>query len=567
MSELAASSPSDLAPRPIPGAGKGGGIVQQIKTFIAQPAVAKSLPLVGFVGMIGLAALLWMAFSAAPGRTLFSGLPDADKAAVVEALESAGISHTLDSASGALTVPDDKYHQAKMLLAGQGLPKSAPDGQSVMEDLPLGASRAVEGERIRSSRQLDLARTIEAIDAVRSARVHIADNGQSAFVRNRAAPGASVMLTLESGRTLGDGQVQAIVHLVASSVPGLEPSGVSVVDQNGRLLSGAGSSGGVTAESERQISVQQSVEDRYRQAIATLLTPIVGAGNFTAEVHVDMDFSQVEASREAYPEAARALRTEQGTTSTETGGAGGATAGGIPGALANEPPPPATTTANPDPAAAAAEAAAAAAGAPVAQETRRNEQYARNYAVGREVSVTRNQTGTVKRLSVAVAIKNPEGGRAFTRDEVQAMENLVRGAVGANQERGDTVAITARAFAVTEEPEVSWWEAAWFSPLVRSGIGLIVALALIFGLGRPMLKKLSAAAKAKSEARSEEVGNQIAAALADQTKSDKVTIDMIEAAPSYEARAALIRSFVRQDPARAALVVRDLIRADTAKGA
>jgi flagellar M-ring protein FliF len=143
------------------------------------------------------------------------------------------------------------------------------------------------------------------------------------------------------------------------------------------------------------------------------------------------------------------------------------------------------------------------------------------------------------------------------------MENLVRGAVGFTQDRGDVVAITARSFAVEEPPVTSWWESAWLSPLVRSGVGLIVALAVVFGIGRPMLKKLSAAAKAKSE-RSDEVGKQIAAALADQSKNiDTVTIDMIEAAPSYEARAALIRSFVRQDPARAALVVRDLIRADT----
>jgi flagellar M-ring protein FliF len=556
MSELAATTP--LAARPLPLPGKGSGLVQQFKSFIAQPAVAKSLPLVGFISMIGMAALLWMAFSAAPGRTLFSGLEDADKAAVVEALEGAGIAHSLDSSTGALTVSEDNYHQAKMLLAGQGLPRSAPDGAKVMEELPMGASRAVEGERIRSARQTDLARTIEAIDAVRTARVHIADNGQSVFVRDRAAPGASVMLTLEGGRALSDGQVQAIIHLVASSVPGLSPDGVSVVDQNGRLLSGGGgAAAGASGESERQIAVQQAVEDRYRQAISTLLTPIVGAGNFTAEVHADMDFSQVEASREAYPEASRTLRTEQGSVSSETGG-GGQTVGGIPGTLANEAPPPATTVPATDPNAAPVPGVV-----PGTQETRRNEQYARNYAVGREVSVTRNQTGTVKRLSVAVALRNVEGGKVLTRDELQAMENLVRGAVGFTQDRGDVVAITARSFAVEEPPVTSWWESAWLSPLVRSGVGLIVALAVVFGIGRPMLKKLSAAAKAKSE-RSDEVGKQIAAALADQSKNiDTVTIDMIEAAPSYEARAALIRSFVRQDPARAALVVRDLIRADT----
>lgn len=562
MSELAATA--DLASARALPSGRPGGIMQQIRNFTAQPAVAKSLPLVGFIGMIGLAALLWMTFSAAPGRTLFSGLPDADKQAVAEALQSAGISHSVDRSTGALTVSEDNYHQARMILAGQGLPRGAPDGAQAMENLPLGASRAVEGERIRASRQLDLARTIEAIDAVRSARVHIADSGGSVFVRDRAAPGASIMLTLEGGRSLSEGQVSAIVHLAASSVPGLRPENVSVVDQNGRLLSGAGgNANGASAESERQIAVQQAIEDRYRQAIATLLTPIVGAGNFTAEVSADVDFSQVEASREAYPEATRSLRSEQGTVSTESGGnSGGATAGGIPGTLADQPPAAPTTTANPDPATAAPGAVV-----PATQESRRNEQYARNYAVGREISVTRNQTGTVKRLSVAVAIRNVEGGRALTRDELQSMENLIRGAVGANQERGDVVALTARTFATTEEPEVSWYEQAWLSPIVRSVIGLIVALAFVFGIGRPMLKKLSAAAKARSEARSEAMGKEIAAALADGNKGGNVTIDMIEAAPSYEARASLIRSFVRQDPARAALVVRDLIRADTAKGA
>jgi flagellar M-ring protein FliF len=560
MSELAATN--DLAAsRPLPLAGKSGGIVQQIKNFIAQPAVAKSLPLVGFISMIGLAALLWMAFSAAPGRTLFSGLEDADKASVAEALESAAIGHSIDSSTGALSVSEDDYHQARMLLASQGLPRSAPDGAKVMEELPMGASRAVEGERIRSARQTDLARTIEAIDAVRTARVHIADHGQSVFVRERAAPGASVMLTLEGGRSLSDGQVQAIIHLVASSVPNLSPEGVSVVDQNGRLLSGGGgANAGATGESERQIGVQQAVEDRYRQAIATLLTPIVGAGNFTAEVHADMDFSQIEASREAYPEASRTLRAEQGTVSSEAGG-GDPAVGGIPGTLANEAPAAATAVPAADP-----NAPPMAAPMPGAQETRRNEQYARNYAVGREVSVTRNQTGTVKRLSVAVALRNAEGGRALTRDELQSLENLVRGAVGFSQERGDVVAITARAFASEEPPVTSWWQEAWLSPLVRSIVGLIVALAVVFGIGRPMMKKLSAAAKARAEARSNGVGKEIAAALADRGKTDKVTIDMIEAAPSYETRAALIRSFVRQDPARAALVVRDLIRADT-KGA
>lgn len=556
MSELAVTA----APVAASASARSGGIMAAVRSFTRQPAVAKSLPAVGFIALIGLAALLWMTFSAAPGRTLFAGADDADKAAIAEALEQGGISHKVDG-SGAITVSEDNYHKARMLLASRGLPKSAPDGNQVMEDLPLGASRAVEGERIRASRQMDLARTIEAIDAVRSARVHIADSGQSVFVRDRAAASASVMLTLEANRSLTDGQVQAIVHLVASSVPGLAPENVSVVDQNGRLLS---TPGGAEGGSDRQIAVQQAIEERYRQAISTLLTPIVGAGNFTAEVHADVDFSEVEASREAYPEAAgRTIRTEQGTTNTENG-PGAQAAGGIPGALSDSPPAPATVATTPDPLTNQAPGAAPA--TPAAQESRRNEQYQRSYALGREVSVTRNQTGTVKRLSVAVAIRNPEGGRALTRDEIASMEQLVRGAVGASNDRGDTVAITARTFAAEPEVETSWWEAAWLSPLVRSLGGLIVALAVVFFIGRPIVKRLTASRR-QAGGTDGNVGAEIQAALADHSVAaeSRVTIAMIEAAPSYESRAALIRNFVRQDPARAALVVRDLIRAD-AKG-
>ena len=559
MSELAAT-PNDLTPtaRPLPMAG-GTGMMGKARDFMSQPAVLKAIPAIAFVALIGIAALLWMTFSQAPGRTLFSGLADADKAAVVEALQGAGITHNLDNSTGAITVSEDDYHQARMVAAAQGLPRGAPDGGQVMENLPLGASRAVEGERIRAARQMDLARTIEAIDAVRTARVHIADNGQSVFVRDRAAPGASVMLTLESGRSLSDGQVQAIIHLVASSVPNLNPEQVSVVDQNGRLLSRAGGSDGASGESERQLAVQQATEGRYREAIATLLTPILGAGNFTAEVSAEMDFSQTEASREAFPEASRALRSEQGTVTQESNAQ--PAAGGIPGTLANEAPPPATTTADPN----NPNAVPGAPGAPAAaNETRRNEQYARNYAVGREISVTRQQTGTVKRLSVAVAVRNPEGGRPLTRDEIQSLENLIRGAVGFSQQRGDVVALTARSFVSEEPTAVSWWQEAWLSPLVRSLTGLIVALAFLFGIGRPLVKRLSAAAARRAETRSQ-VREEIAAAVEEHAKrgGSHVTIDMIEAAPSYEARAELIRNFVRQDPARAALVVRDLIRADT----
>ena len=204
MSELTATH--DLAPTARPMAGPGAsaagfrGIIRNLRGLAAQPAVARALPAIGLIAVIGLAAMIWMDFSAPPARTLFSGLADNEKAAVVEALRGGGIDYSIDSGTGAIQVSESDYHQARMMLAGQGLPRSGPEGSEMIGSLPLGASRAVEGERIRGARELDLARTIEGIDVVQSARVHLAVEAPSVFVRNRAQPAASVMLTATSQR-------------------------------------------------------------------------------------------------------------------------------------------------------------------------------------------------------------------------------------------------------------------------------------------------------------------------------------------------------------------------------
>src|SRR4051812_49198236 len=345
MSEMtaAATELTSMPARASSGAGASTsgmrGVGQTLRGITAQPAVAKSLPLLGLVALLGIAAMVWMVIGAAPSRTLFAGLPDDQKAAVVEALTSAGVSNSINRDTGAITVSDDDYHRARMLLASQGLPRGGQESSDVLTAMPLGSSRAVETERIRAAREADLARTIEAIDAVQAARVHLAVEQPSVFVRDNPHAAASVMLTLAAGRSLGDNQVQAIVNLVASSVPGLAPDGVSVVDQNGRLLSHAGGDA-ATAVSERQLGVQGQIEDRYRQAITSLLAPMLGADNFTTEVHAEMDFSQVQSTREGYPQDQRALTSEQGQVTTEGGAAGSATGtpGRIPGALSNQPP-------------------------------------------------------------------------------------------------------------------------------------------------------------------------------------------------------------------------------------
>ena len=545
-------------------------ILERVKDFTAQPAIQRSLPMIGLIALLGVAALLWSTMSGAPQRDLFAGMGDADKAAVADALKAANIPYQVDRDTGSLTVSETSFYQAKMLLAQQGLPKSAPDGDAMISSLPLGASRAVEGEKLRTAREMDLARTIEAIDAVETAKIHIAADQPSVFLRDEAKPQASVMLRLRAGRALADSQVQAIVHLVASSVPNLSPDGVSVVDQAGRLLSSSGSDP-MSEASNRQVDIQNKIEQRYLDALTKILTPIVGPGNFTAEVHADVDFTETQATRESYPKDTAVVRSEQGGW---TGDKNGGEASGIPGALSNQPPAASQVTAAPQ------QTVNATAGTTAAAEAgKTSEQYNRTYELGREVSVTHNPVGQVKRLSVAVALR--EGSRKFSRAELASIESLLRGAIGADQARGDVVALSARSFAVMEDAEVkpNWWEATWVSTLARNLSALLVVALLVFGVAKPMLKRRAAFAEERKtamqamissggripEGTSPAVRNEIASALAQQALHDPnkpVTLDMIQATPGYANRAELIRNFVRQDPDRAALVVRDLIRAD-----
>ncbi len=548
------------------GSARGGldGMKDRFSGFFRQPAVARSLPMLGLLGVVAAAGLAWMALREPPQRDLFRGLPDSDQAAVAEVLDKNAISYNFGN-SGAITVSDDDYFKAKMMLASQGLPKSAPDGNSMIDSLPMGASRAVEGEKLRSAREMDLARTIEAIDSVESARVHLAVEAPSIFLRDRTKPSASVMLRLANGRTLSDAQVQAIVHLVASSVPELTPDQISVVDQNGNLLSSNSSDGA----SDRQIAVQTQIEDRYRRSIVALLTPILGTAKFSTEVHADMNFAERQATRETYPQDESRLRSEQGSWSADPKAAGGE-AGGIPGALSNQaPPPPIAQGTNPNPTAApgtppagAQTAAATAAG----EANKTQETFNRAYELGREVSVTKDAVGTVKRLSVAVALDTDANGKPRSAQEIAALEALVKGAVGFDQSRGDTVALSSRGFVKVEDATSPWYEATWVSMLVRNLSALAVVLVLLLGVGRPLLKRRAAAKEASAAdtaVQGQRIGHEIATELTRSAQADParpVTLDMISSTPDYASRASLIKNFVKQDPDRAALVVRDLLK-------
>lgn len=523
-----------------------------LKTLTNQPAVRKAAPAIALLGAVGAAALAWSVLNAPSQMPLYQGLADADKGAIAEALSAAGIPYEVDSGSGTITVGEDEVYKAKMLLASQGLPKAAPAGDAVLAKLPMGASRALEGETLRGAREADLARTIEAIDPVKTARIHLATSEPSVFVRDQVAPAASVMLTLQQGRSLSQAQVRAIRHLVASSVPGMDPEQVSIVDQAGDLLSRL--DGNVD---DRNFELQQQMEDRYRQGLVSLLGPVVGAENLTIEVHADVDTSESQSTRETYPKDDRALRSEQGNKTSE-GSSSAAPAVGIPGALSNQPPTPATVANTPG-----GQTPTAPAVAPTSSG-QSEETFARSFDVGREISVTHTPQGNLKRLTVAVALANVKG-KPRTAAEIAAIDSLVKGAVGYDAARGDVVAISSRPFVQATEPVTSFWDAPWFMPLLRQIGAALVALLVLFFFGRPLLKSMKAkAAAAKSER--ETLEQQLLGAtkggsggLAGASPRE-VTLEMIEAAPSYEARANLVRAFVRQDSERAALVVRQLMK-------
>lgn len=535
----------------------------QARAMFAQPAIRRALPAILMVALVAAAALAWMLIATPPQRVLFASMPDSDKSAVADALSGAGIDHRFDGA-GALTVAEDEYHRARMLLAGQGLPKAAPGGYAILDELPMGVSRAVEGERLRQARETELARSIAEIDSVAEARVHLAMPESSVFVRESAAPTASVIVRLEGGRSLSDAQVRSIVNLVASSVPGMKPDAVTIVDQLGGLLS---KTGGDASGSDTRIELQARVEEKYRTQLAQLLTPLVGAGNFTAEVQTDINLDETSATRETYDQTG-VVRAEQLNWTAATGAP--ATPGGIPGALSNTVPPPTTVgPPAPEPGADGTVPPAAdgtvppVAGVPGGVLPRGSEELARTYDRGKEVSVTRAAPGAVKRLSVAVLLREPEGGRPRSRAEIDQVTQLVRAAVGYDQARGDTVTVVSRKFSDTlaEAEGPAWYEAAWVPMVARNVTALVIALLVLLLGVRPLARALM---KKRDEAGSRPaLGRDGPLPIAgDGAGGQPVSIDMLGQARGYDDRVGLVRGFTRDNPARAALAVRDMIQSD-----
>jgi flagellar M-ring protein FliF len=469
-------APSLLAPLTDPA---GGPVLTRLGAFTRQPAVRKSLPWFGGMAGIGMAALAWATLAPQAQRTLYSELDDGERAKVTASLDKAGIAYTIDNQTGALTVGEDDLYKARMLVASDGALAAPDDGASSIDKLPLGASRAVESDRLRAAREHDLTLSIMEIEGVEAVRVHLAEAEKSVFVRDNVAPSASVVVRMARGQRLDDSEVAAVVNLVAASVPGLSPDAVQVIDQHGRLLTDK------RAGHSERLELQGRMEEKLRAQIAQLLIPMIGQGNFSSEVQVELDMDQVTSARESYDKQG-VLRSETQAQS-QTSGPGGAA--GVPGVTANTPPP--APIASPGPPQGAAPAAA------TAPQSNGESSATRTYELGREVAVSNGTPGRIKRLTVAVAL-SADALKKTKPQDIEQLKQLIGAAVGVDPARGDQVAVVLRAFAAPPLESPPLWEQPWFLSYVRYGVALLgVLLVMLLGV-RPLIKALKRAPAAAS---------------------------------------------------------------------
>lgn len=487
---------------------------------------------------------------------LYTGSDAKATAEAADLLRAAQIPFQLDPATGAITVAPERLHDARLKLAGAGATDNGRLGFEMIERDPgFGVSQFVENARYQHALETELVRTITTLRPVQDARVHLAIPKPSAFTRQRELSSASVVLTLRGGSTLERNQVDAIVHMVASSIPDLAPDRVTVVDQNGRLLS---AQNGNTADelNAQQFEQVRRQETSFNQRIRDLLEPMTGVGRVQPEVAVEMDFATIEEAREVYNGEPQKVRSEQINESNNS------VAGpqGVPGAASNMPPGP------------GAEPAAA-------TNTQFNRNATRNFELDRTLQHTRQNGGRIARVTVAVLVDhiprpNAEGKivpQALSEAELGRVEALVKQAVGFNAERGDSVSVMNAPFVREATPVVAppIWEHPKAQDALRLIIGALIILALVFGVVRPAIRQITGANKKDeaavpppAEVELVDADGQPLPALA----SDEVTLSptAVLAAPvdNYEERLRMAREAVRADSKRVAQVVKGWVAND-----
>lgn len=472
--------------------------MHSLKSLAQTPAARQLFMLAGIAGAvaIGIAAVMW---SRAPNYgLLYGGLEQKDAAAVTQALQTQNEPYTLSTDGSSIFVPAADVAAVRLKLAGQGLPQGTANAQP-QADSPFGMSDMAERSHYQSALEADLGSTIAGLQSVRAARVHLALPKPSAFIRDNKPASASVVVTLYPGRTLDQGQVAAIVHLVAASVPELDTRNVSVIDQGGSLLT-QNDPDSPAAIGDNRLRLSNRIEATYTQRVEDLLAPLVGAGKVRAQVFADLDFSSTEKASETFNHDNPALRSEQTSSDMRTDPAAN---GGVPGALSNQPPNAGgnPTAANPN--AGKPGTPGQATSTQTAQTpTQKTENATRNYELDRTVSHVTDPAGKVARLTVAVVVDNKtvpdKDGKTksvpFTPEELQRLTELTKNAVGFSAERGDSVSVINEPFhgiAAEDAPQSpAFWERPGMLDLIKQGLGVMVALIVGFFVLRPMLKGL-----------------------------------------------------------------------------
>jgi flagellar M-ring protein FliF len=522
---------------------------------------------------VGLAALAAVVFalslwsSQGDYKVLYANLSDKDGGAIIAQLAQMNVPYRHADGGAAILVPSSQVHDVRLKLASAGLPKGSVVGFELTDTARFGLTQF--GERLNFQRGLEgeLTRSITALAAVQGARVHLALPNQNGFFREQQKPSASVLLTLHPGRTLDRAQVAGIVHLVASSVAELSPKAVSVIDQTGALLSGPSDAVATSGLDAQQLQYVSQVEQGYTRRIVELLEPVVGRDNLRASVAAEIDFSQTESTSELFKpnQGEAAEKTVRSQQSSEVAGSGTVPAAGVPGAMSNQPPQVATAPIT-GPAAPLQTAQLGGSGG----ATGRRESVT-NYEVDKTVRVTRNATGSVKRLNAAVVVNNRSTtdakGKTTTQplspEELDKLTALVRESVGFNQERGDSVKVVNAPFR-QETPvltELPLWKQPELIDLVRAlavpGALGVVALLVVFGLVRPALK---AARSGKTS------GKTLNAVVQDEESLPPVpggALPVLEA-PRSTVQLDQVRHLARQNPAAVAGIVRDWVSGEQA---
>ncbi|MFZ6686198.1 flagellar basal-body MS-ring/collar protein FliF [Undibacterium sp. SXout11W] len=537
------------------------------------PGVRTALLSAGAALILAIMVGIWLWSQQPEYRVLFSNFNDKDGGSIVASLQQMNVPYKYSDSGTAILVPANQVHDARLKLATQGLPKGGNVGFELMENQKLGVSQFLEQVNFQRALEGELAKTIQSVASVQAARVHLAIPKPNVFVRDQQNPTASVLLNLYPGRILDQAQVNAILHLVASSVPELSTKNVSIVDQNGNLLSDPNKQSGSNNLDPAQIKYVQDFQDNVVKRVESIITPIVGKNNVRAEATADIDFSRSEQAAESYrpnsPPEASTIRSQQTSESYNKNN----NPSGIPGALSNQPPAPATA---PIVGAGQNATASAASNAALLQKDATI-----NYEVDKTVRYTQQNMGGVKRISVAIVLnyktETDKSGkvttRALTDVEKSEITNLAKEAMGFNKERGDTLNVVNSPFAGPEKEtivEVPLWKQpeniALAKELGKYALVAIVLAYLFFGYLKPILYKIMGkdqeAEKEKQEqAEKERIEAEEKAAEEDEdatvvSLSSEEAMQAVKQTQSYEMNLEMARTLAKEDPRIVANVIK-----------